>query len=125
DAAQTLALALSFDGFRVVTAFSGAEALTVGALERPQAIVLDVGMPGMNGYETVRRLRAEPWGRHAVVIAVTGWGQEQDKEAAHAAGFDQHLTKPVDVAALEEILARHLSAQRLAAESRLRALAHS
>ncbi|MBV9696255.1 MAG: response regulator [Gammaproteobacteria bacterium] len=125
DAAETLSLALSFDGFRVITAHSGAQALELGAREHPQAVVLDVGMPGMDGYETVRRLRAESWGRNAVVIALTGWGQDQDKQDARAAGFDEHLTKPVDLSELAELLTRQLTARRLAAESRLRALAHS
>lgn len=124
DAAETRSLALSFDGFRVVTAYSGTEALELGARERPQAIVLDVGMPGMDGYETVRRLRAESWGRNSVVVALTGWGQEQDKQDARAAGFDEHLSKPVDLAELTELLTRQLTTRRLAAASRLRALAH-
>ncbi len=124
DAAQTLSMALCFGGYEVHTAFSGAQALQIGSREHPQAVVLDVGMPEMDGYETVRHLRRESWGRHAVVIAVTGWGQDEDKLHARLAGFDEHLTKPVDFSSLETMLARLLAAQRQAAESRLRGLAH-
>jgi len=124
DAAQTLSMALCFGGYEVHTAFSGAQALQIGAREHPQAVVLDVGMPEMDGYETARHLRRESWGRHAVVIAVTGWGQDEDKLDARLAGFDEHLTKPVDFSSLETMLARLLAAQRQAAESRLRGLAH-
>ena len=62
-------------------------------------------MPGMSGHEVARRMRLEAWGRNAVLIALTGWGQEQDKQAAKAAGFDEHLTKPVDPDDVERILA--------------------
>ena len=124
DAAQTLSMALCFAGYEVHTAFCGAQALQIGAREHPQAVVLDVGMPGMDGYETARHLRRESWGRHAVVIAVTGWGQDEDKLDARLAGFDEHLTKPVDFPSLEGMLARLLAVQRQAAESRLRGLAH-
>ena len=117
DAAQTLSMALCFAGYEVHTAYSGAQALQIGAREHPQAVVLDVGMPGMDGYETARHLRRESWGRHAVVIAVTGWGQDEDKLDARLAGFDEHLTKPVDFSSLETMLARLLAAQRQAAES--------
>ena len=124
DAAQTLATALDVSGFEVHTVYSGAQALQLGALEQPHAVVLDIGMPEMDGYETARRLRRESWGRRAIVIAVTGWGQEEDKEDARAAGFDEHLTKPVDFVALEALLMRRLTAQRQAAEARLRERAH-
>jgi CheY-like chemotaxis protein/two-component sensor histidine kinase len=122
DAAETLSLALGFSGYEVVTAFSGPEALAVGARERPRVVILDVGMPGMDGYETVRRLRLEPWGHHALAIALTGWGQEQDKRAARAAGFDEHLTKPIDPARIDEMVARHLAMQRAGAALRLSAV---
>ena len=117
-------MALCFAGYEVHTAYSGAQALQLGACEHPQAVVLDVGMPGMDGYETARHLRRESWGVIAVVIAVTGWGQDEDKLDARLAGFDEHLTKPVDFSSLETMLARLLAAQLQAAESRLRGLAH-
>jgi PAS domain S-box-containing protein len=109
DAATTLAMMLELAGYRVSTAFSGIEALAAGAREQPQALLLDIGMPGLNGYETARRIRQEAWGRHVVLVAITGWGQEEDKRNATAAGFDLHLTKPVDPAQLEAALADALA----------------
>lgn len=105
DAAESLALVLGLSGYEMLTAFGGAEALEIGARERPEAVILDIGMPGMSGHEVARRMRLEAWGRHAAIVALTGWGQEQDKQAASAAGFDAHLTKPVDPAAVERVLA--------------------
>ncbi len=110
DAAESLAIVLQFMGYEVFTAFSGPEALEVSARERPDAAIIDIGMPGMSGYDVVRRMRHEAWGRRAVLIALTGWGQEQDKQAARAAGFDDHLTKPVDPQSVERLLASHLEA---------------
>jgi len=104
DAAETLSAALELKGYRVLTAFDGSQALQLARLHRPRTVILDVGMPGMNGYETVRKLRREPWGSQVLAIALTGWGQEQDKAAALDAGFDHHLTKPVDVDALLKLL---------------------
>ncbi len=95
-------------GYEVSIAFSGAEALELAAHERPRAAIVDIGMPGMSGHEVARRMRREAWGRHTVLIALTGWGQEQDKQAALSAGFDDHLTKPVDPETVEQLLARHL-----------------
>jgi CheY-like chemotaxis protein len=110
DAAESLALVLGLAGYDVVTAFGGAEALEVGARDRPQAVILDIGMPGMSGHEAARRMRLEAWGRHAALVALTGWGQDQDKQAARAAGFDAHLTKPVDPEAVERVLTDLLAA---------------
>jgi PAS domain S-box-containing protein len=112
DAAESLALVLGFSGYDVVTAFSGSEALETAARVRPQAAVIDIGMPGMSGHEVVRLMRREAWGRHAALVALTGWGQEQDKQAARAAGFDEHLTKPVDPGELERVLGNLLAERR-------------
>ena len=73
--------------------------------EHPEVLILDVGMPGLSGYEVAKSVRAEAWGRGAALVAVTGWGQERDRCRAFAAGFDRHLTKPVDHAQLEVVLA--------------------
>jgi len=108
DAAESLSLVLRFIGYEVFTAFNGTEALEIGARERPHAAIIDIGMPGMSGHEVARRMRLEAWGRHAVLIALTGWGQDQDKQAARAAGFDEHLTKPVDPDQVEGTLVRLL-----------------
>ncbi|MEO8062126.1 MAG: ATP-binding protein [Pseudomonadota bacterium] len=104
DAAESLALVLRFAGYEVFIAFGGAEALEIGLRERPDAGLIDIGMPGMSGHEVARRMRLEAWGKNAVLIALTGWGQEQDKQAAKAAGFDEHMTKPVDPVEVERVL---------------------
>ncbi len=104
DAADSLSLVLQMEGHEVSTGYSGLEALELGLSVRPDAVILDIGMPGLSGYETARRIRREAWGRHALLVAVTGWGQEDDKENARAAGFDRHLTKPVDPVEVERVL---------------------
>jgi PAS domain S-box-containing protein len=112
DGARTLALVLELSGYEVCVARSGKEALTIGARERPDAVILDIGMPEMNGYEIARRMRAETWGSQAYLLALTGWGQEDDKERAKAAGFDIHLTKPVDIPQLEALLTTFMTHHR-------------
>lgn len=109
DAAQSLALMLSMDGHEVRTAGDGLEALRKAEEFRPQLIVLDIGMPKLDGYETARRLRERPWAAHTRLFALTGWGQEEDRERARRAGFDEHLVKPVDPEALSQLLNRTLS----------------
>ena len=104
DAADTLALVLKISGYQVYVAHRAQEALDIGMRERPDAVILDIGMPDMTGYEAARRIREEAWGRHVLLLAVTGWGQENDKQQAHAAGFDQHFTKPVDSDQVEQVL---------------------
>ncbi|HEX5046462.1 MAG TPA: ATP-binding protein [Gammaproteobacteria bacterium] len=108
DSAESLGMVLELAGYSVATAFSGADALALGARERPRAAVVDIGMPGMSGHEVARRMRREAWGRNAVLIALTGFGQDHDKQAARAAGFDEHLTKPVDPEQLGRMLAKLL-----------------
>jgi CheY-like chemotaxis protein len=109
DAADSLGLLLECAGHEVWRAFSGQEALALAVRERPEVLILDIDMPGMNGYEVAEHVRAEPWGKRAVLVAVTGWGQERDRQRAQTAGFDQHLTKPVDPALLEALLAQLVS----------------
>ena len=104
DAARSLALLLNVKGHLCHLAFSGPTALRAVAEFQPEAVVLDIGMPEMNGYEVVQRLRALPQGERLVVIAVTGWGQESDRRRSAAAGFDHHLVKPVNIDVLEELL---------------------
>ncbi|HTV79196.1 MAG TPA: response regulator [Steroidobacteraceae bacterium] len=108
DAAETLALVLKMSGHELLLAHSGREALELGSRERPDVIILDIGMPDMSGYEVARRIRREAWGRKMFLLAITGWGQEDDKDAARAAGFDGHLTKPVDPDEVETLLAGFL-----------------
>jgi PAS domain S-box-containing protein len=116
DAATTLATVLEMSGYEVHTAYSGAEALEAGAHFQPQAVLLDIGMPGMTGYETARRIRLEAWGRRVILVAVTGWGQDDDKRKAQAAGFDHHLTKPVDPDEIERLLKAALASAAAAPE---------
>jgi len=105
DAAQTLALILNMSGYEVHLAMSGREALAVARRERPDAMFLDIGMPDMSGYEVAENVRREVWGEHALLVAVTGWGQPNDKEKSKTAGFNHHLTKPVDLDHVEQLLA--------------------
>ncbi len=104
DAAVSTTMLLEAMGNEVRTAYDGAEALGIAADFRPQVVLLDLGMPKLNGYETARRLRQEPWGQEMVLIALTGWGQEQDRQRTTDAGFDHHLVKPVDPSALRNLL---------------------
>jgi CheY-like chemotaxis protein len=76
--------------------YNGTQALQIIRANTPQVAILDIGMPDMTGYEVATRIRAEAWGRNICLIAITGWGQQDDKARATAAGFDHHLTKPVD-----------------------------
>ncbi len=104
DAAISLALLLQMMGQDVQIAYDGLEALAKAETFRPDIVLLDLGMPKLNGYETARRLRAEPWGEKAILVALTGWGQEEDRRRAREAGFDYHLVKPVDPTELEKLI---------------------
>jgi CheY-like chemotaxis protein len=104
DSAQSFAMLLSFSGHEVRIAHDGTEALDAMRDFRPDVAFLDIGMPGLTGYEVAEAVRAEPWGREVKLIAVTGWGQADDKLRAHTAGFDQHLIKPIDPAEVDRLL---------------------
>jgi CheY-like chemotaxis protein len=104
DAAQTLTTLLAMEGQDVRTAFNGEEALRIVAQWPPDVAVLDIGLPDFNGYELCRRIRAQPWGARPLLIACTGWGQREDVQRAHQAGFDFHLVKPVDPQAVLRLL---------------------
>jgi two-component system CheB/CheR fusion protein len=107
DAAETLRVLLTMiGGGEVQTASSGVEALKVGAQLRPNVVLLDLGMPGMDGYEVARRMRGESWGKDALLVALTGWGQDQYRRRSSEAGFDRHMTKPADPEALRAVLSR-------------------
>ncbi|MFL5330740.1 MAG: ATP-binding protein [Gemmataceae bacterium] len=105
DAAQSLQLLLSLQGHEVSVAHDGQEAIKLAEQIQPECVLMDIGMPNLNGYEAARRIRQTPWGRSIRLIAVTGWGQEDDRRQSKDAGFDFHLTKPVDLKVLNEILA--------------------
>ena len=105
DAARMLGLVVAQAGHKVQLAFSGEEALALGATFRPEVVLLDLGMPKMDGYEVARRLRRRAWGKKLMLVAVSGWGQDEDQRRTREAGFDRHLVKPVDLDALGELLA--------------------
>lgn len=105
DAADSMAMMLRILGHETRTAFDGLEAVQTAAAFRPQVVLLDIGLPKMNGYEAARRIRNEPWGGNVALVALTGWGQEEDKQRSLEAGFDHHLTKPVDLATVVKLLA--------------------
>jgi CheY-like chemotaxis protein len=100
-----MSLMLRKKGHHVDTAHNGAEALEVAARTLPEVIFLDIGMPVMDGYQACQRLREVPATRDAYIVALTGWGQEDDKRRAQEAGFDHHLVKPVDLNVLMSVLA--------------------
>ena len=104
DAALTLSMLLEAFGNEVRVAHDGAQAVELAGSFRPDAILLDIGMPKLNGYEACERIRLQPGGAQAHIVALTGWGGEQDKERARAAGFDRHLVKPVDPQMLETLV---------------------
>jgi PAS domain S-box-containing protein len=106
DSAVTLAKLLQLLSNDVRTVHDGVEAVEQAEEFRPEVILMDVGMPGLNGYDATRRIREQPWGRTAIIIALTGWGQEGDRIQSREAGCDGHLVKPVSLAALETILAK-------------------
>lgn len=105
DAADTLALLLELMGHETRTAHDGVEALSAAEAFRPEVVLLDIGLPKMNGYEVCRRLREQPWGQSAFLVALTGWGQADDLRQASEAGFDRHLVKPVEEGVLQRVLA--------------------
>jgi PAS domain S-box-containing protein len=104
DAADSLAMLLELSGHDVRVAHDGRTALSLAQVFRPDISLLDIGMPDLSGYEVAQALRRETWGAQIRLIALTGWGQEDDRRRAQEAGFDHHLTKPVDPEMLESVL---------------------
>lgn len=111
DAAESLQMLLQLIGHEVDTAYDGEQALEVFAVVRPDVVFLDIGLPGMDGYEVAGRMRAQSAKRQPLLIALTGWGQEEDERRALDAGFDRHLVKPVEYEQLVELLAGASSSQ--------------
>jgi PAS domain S-box-containing protein len=109
DAARSLAMMLEVAGHEVRTARDGREAVEAAAAFRPELILMDIGMPNLNGYDACRRIRELPWAKNLLIVALTGWGQDDDRRRSQEAGFDSHLVKPVDPAALELLLAERES----------------
>jgi signal transduction histidine kinase/ActR/RegA family two-component response regulator len=109
DSSDSLGLLLEYEGNDVLVTYSGHQALEKGREGHPDVVILDIGMPDMTGYEAARRIRQEEWGRSVLLVAMTGWGQAEDKERAKAAGFDRHLTKPIDPSELQGLISAFLS----------------
>jgi len=104
DVAESLVMALKGLAREIRLAHGGAQALEIARTFKPEFILCDLGMPGMDGYETARRLRQLPELGHVVIAAVSGYGTEEDRQRARAAGFDHHFVKPVSRAMLEQML---------------------
>ncbi len=104
DSAESLSVMLAFEGHETKTAHDGPSALELARAFRPQVTLLDIGLPGMSGYEVARRLRKQPGGRKTTLIALTGYGQEEDRRKSREAGFDHHLTKPVNYDTLASLI---------------------
>ena len=106
DSATSMAMMLQLLGNEVRTAHDGIEAVELAERFRPQVVLMDIGMPKLNGYEATRRIREQPWGRDMTIVALTGWGQDVDRAKSKEAGCDGHLVKPVDLPDLEKLLAK-------------------
>jgi CheY-like chemotaxis protein len=104
DAAHSLALMLGLMGADTRVAHDGLSALEVAENYRPDTVLLDLGMPKLNGYETCAQLRQQPWAKGILLVAITGWGNEDNRRRSREAGFDYHLVKPVDLRTLRQVL---------------------
>ncbi|HET8646655.1 MAG TPA: response regulator [Vicinamibacteria bacterium] len=104
DSAETLAMLLQALGNEVRTVNDGTQAVEESEQFRPHVVLLDIGMPGLDGYEVARLIRGRPWGAQVVLIALTGFGEEEDRRRSREAGFDHHLLKPVDIGPLRQAL---------------------
>jgi CheY-like chemotaxis protein len=106
DVLESLAMLLEIQGHEVATARDGLEACEVAGHFRPDLVLLDLGMPKLDGFGACRRIREQPWGRNLTVIALSGWAQDSDRCKSQEAGFDDHLVKPVAPAALRAVIAK-------------------
>jgi CheY-like chemotaxis protein len=104
DAAEMLEEMLNAWGQDTRVAYDGLAAVEAAGQFRPQVVLLDIGLPELNGYDVARRIREQPWGQHMSLVAVTGWGQEADRQRSAAAGINHHLIKPVEPTVLKELL---------------------
>jgi two-component system, chemotaxis family, CheB/CheR fusion protein len=105
DGAESLAMLLEFDGHETHQAHDGISAIDAAERLRPDVVLLDIGLPRLNGYEVCSRLRQTPWGKRLTIVALTGWGQEEDRDRSTDSGFDAHLVKPVDHDQLLQLIA--------------------
>ena len=104
DSALSLAMMLSIMGHETRTSHDGEAALTIAESFLPDVVLLDIGLPKLNGYEVAQRIRENAWGHSMFLIAVTGWGQEEDRQRSSEVGLNVHMVKPVEPAALERLL---------------------
>jgi len=107
DAALTLAMLIRMLGHDVKAVFDGREALDEGRNFQPQIILMDLGMPGMNGIEAAKQIRQLEWGKSVFLVAVTGWGQDEDKRRTREAGFNHHLVKPIRLGDVQNLMAMY------------------
>jgi CheY-like chemotaxis protein len=105
DSLESTAVLLGLMGHQVATAVDGVDAIRTAEAFRPDVILMDIGLPKLDGLGATRRIREQPWGRSIIIIAVTGWGQDTDRALSRAAGCDAHLVKPIEVADLDPLLA--------------------
>jgi len=105
DSATSLAMLLKLTGNETHTAYDGLEAVEKAAAVKPDVILLDIGLPKLNGFEAARKIREQPWSKDAVLVALTGWGQDEDRQRSKEAGFNAHMVKPVELPALLNLLA--------------------
>jgi signal transduction histidine kinase len=106
DALESLATLLQLNGHEVYTATNGGTALQCAERQLPEVVLLDIGMPILDGYEVAKRIRQQPWGQRITLVALTGWGQDSDRRRSREAGFDSHLVKPLDLETLTDLLSR-------------------
>jgi CheY-like chemotaxis protein len=104
DVVESLAMLLEMHGFTVIKAYDGLQAVAAAEREQPDIVLLDIGMPGLDGYAACRRIRVLPRGDRLRIIALSGWGLDSDRRQSAGAGFDSHLVKPVDSADLLRLL---------------------
>jgi len=105
DVANALARLLRGMGHEVHVAYGGSEGIDAAVKVRPDVILLDIGMPGLDGYDVCRRIRQQPWGKDILITALTGWDSDSDVKRAKAAGFNRHISKPVQTSTLAKLLA--------------------
>lgn len=104
DSAESLGMLLGLMGNEVRTVHDGQRAVETAEDFRPEVVLLDIGLPRLNGWDAARTLRQKPWSQETILIALTGWAQESDRRRSREAGFDHHLVKPVDLALLQRLL---------------------
>jgi CheY-like chemotaxis protein len=104
DGALTLSMVLRKTGNEVQVAHNGEQAVEVAAVFKPDVVFMDLGMPIMDGFQACERMRADPWGQRARIVAVSGWGQEADRERSKASGFDEHMVKPIERHTLQRVI---------------------